>query len=179
VAIVYVIEAHPKGDPCPYKGVEDVTRENLRDGILCRQPTTLAARLTLAKQFKQRLNVGVPIYVDAMSNAAWRNLGGGPNMAILIDAGGTVLGRQGWFDAKSADELIAALPPAPRGFNEQSPEDRALGERLQSLGITNSALSEAVRNADVKQLQEWLAKYPSLATIPTSIKCAGASADGR
>lgn len=41
VAIIYVLEAHPKGDPSPYRGYEDVTAENRRDGILCRQPRTI------------------------------------------------------------------------------------------------------------------------------------------
>lgn len=103
VEIIYVLEAHPKGDPSPYRGYEDVTAENRRDGILCPQPTTLSERLKLAKRFKDRLHIKTPIHVDGMDNAVWSALGGGPNMGVLVDADGIVIARQGMvrcaFDA--------------------------------------------------------------------------------
>ena len=123
---VYVIEAHPKGDPSPYSGVEDVTIENQRDHIFCTQPRTLEERLALAKQFQKRLEVSQPIYVDAMDNAVWKSLGGGPNMGFLVDEHGIVLARQGWFDAKSmetAAELFrAAMPSRERKMNRKRGE---------------------------------------------------------
>ena len=57
VVVVYVIEAHPVEDPSPYKGVEDVTPENVRDDILRRQPTSLDERLELSSEFKDLLDV--------------------------------------------------------------------------------------------------------------------------
>lgn len=111
VAVVYVIEAHPAGDPSPYTGAEEVTSENRRDQILCRQPTTLAERLTLANDFARRMKVEVPVFVDAMDNASWATLGGGPNMGVLVDADGIVLERQGWFDGDSMEKAIGALVP--------------------------------------------------------------------
>src|SRR5262245_54105376 len=41
VLMLYSIEAHPKGDPCPYTGEEWVTPKTEQDGLLRRQPTTL------------------------------------------------------------------------------------------------------------------------------------------
>jgi hypothetical protein len=63
VVIVYVIEAHPVGSICPYKGVEDITPENERDGILRRQPDTLEDRVELAQEFKRYLRAATPIYI--------------------------------------------------------------------------------------------------------------------
>jgi hypothetical protein len=42
VVVIYTIDAHPKGDPCPYTGNEWVPPDNQRDRVLVRQPTTLA-----------------------------------------------------------------------------------------------------------------------------------------
>jgi ankyrin repeat protein len=98
VVIVYVIEAHPLGDISPYKGVEEVTPENRRDGILFRQPVTFPVRLGLAQSFKQRFDIEMPIYLDGMDNRAWKALGGAPNMGLLVDERERVVARQDWFD---------------------------------------------------------------------------------
>ena len=47
--------------------------------------------------------------VDAMDNQAWQMLGGGPNLALLIDTNGIVVAKQGWLDAEAMRESIAAL----------------------------------------------------------------------
>lgn len=114
LAIVYVIEAHPSGDPSPYSGTEEVTNENRIDHVRCRQPRTLQERLALANKFRAALHVDAPMFVDGMDNLAWKSLGGGPNMGMLVDEQGIVLARQGWFDAasmeKAADVLVAVMP---------------------------------------------------------------------
>jgi uncharacterized protein len=154
-AFIYVIEAHPKGDPSPYSGVEDVTIENQRDHIFCAQPRTLDERLVLAKRFQKRLEVSQPIYVDGMDNAVWKSLGGGPNMGILIDENRIVLARQGWFDAKSmetaAEAFRAAMPkPEPgKGFpNIEKPDGDAMS---------------AAQQGDLNQVKSLLAATPQLA----------------
>ncbi len=106
VVIVYVIEAHPLGDISPYKGVEDVTPENRRDGILFRQPKTFPVRLGLAQSFKQRFDIEMPIYLDGMDNRAWQALGGAPNMALLVDERERVIARQDWFDGAAMSANI-------------------------------------------------------------------------
>jgi Iodothyronine deiodinase len=75
IVLVYVIEAHPVGSICPYKGVEDITPENERDGILRKQPATLEDRLALAQEFKRYLKIDLPIYIDNEQNQAWKALG--------------------------------------------------------------------------------------------------------
>ncbi|MDB5298430.1 MAG: hypothetical protein JWO87_93, partial [Phycisphaerales bacterium] len=125
VAVVYVIEAHPAGDPSPYSGAEEVTAENRRDQILCRQPKTFDERLKLANDFAKRLKAEVPIFVDAMDNAAWAMLGGGPNMGVLVDGDGIVMARQGWFDARSMEAAIGAFTTSAHVTTAPAPPDEA------------------------------------------------------
>ncbi|WP_425616849.1 ankyrin repeat domain-containing protein [Anatilimnocola sp. NA78] len=106
IVIVYVIEAHPVGSICPYKGIEDITPENERDGILRKQPRTLEDRLELAQEFKRLLRINAPIYVDNLKDEAWKGLGSAPNLALLVDADGIVIARTGWFEGKTSQTAI-------------------------------------------------------------------------
>lgn len=155
VAFIYVIEAHPTGDPSPYSGEEDVTNENRRDHVLCAQPRTLDERLALAREFQRRLEVSAPIFVDAMDNAAWKSLGGGPNMGVLVDRDGTVLARQGWFDADSmknaADAFLAAAPVEKGGVKEASFRE-------------NFDKTEPTVDGKLEQLKAQIAASPGLVT---------------
>ena len=83
---IYLRHRSPsEGRSVTVPGAEDLTTENQRDHVFCSQPRTLEERLVLAKQFEKRLEVSQPIYVDAMDNAIWKSLGGGPNMGFLVD----------------------------------------------------------------------------------------------
>ena len=141
VVIIYVIEAHPKGDVCPYKGVEDVTEENVRDGILRHQPKTMKDRLALVKEFVDYLRVDATIYVDTMDNQAWKALGSGPNMAALVMPGGIVAARQGWFDGPALEKpILAALNKWRKEIADEQKIDRWRGdhesddEKLKAIG---------------------------------------------
>lgn len=166
VIIIYVLEAHPKGDPSPYRGYEDVTAENRRDGILCRQPRTLGERLQLAQRFKDRLHVTMPIYVDGMSNAVWRQLGGGPNMGVVMGANGIVALKQGWFDApsmrKAAEAFIAASRTVAPGEDAQTARDRALTAKLHTSGIQEWDVDRPFSDGDLPRCREMLSLYPDL-----------------
>jgi hypothetical protein len=132
VAILYVIEAHPDRDLSPYKGIIDVTPANQRDGILFRQPTTLEDRLKLARAFHERFKIPseIEVYVDGMSNEAWRQVGGGPNMGLVVGQNGVVWKRQGWFDA-------ATLKPDAEAFASRKP---ASGSAAAGLTLADPAL---------------------------------------
>jgi hypothetical protein len=99
IAVVYTLDAHPKGDVCPYTGEEWVPPANEQDGVLVRQPTSLQERLVLARRFAQDWAGGVAVLVDGMENASWRALGEAPNMGICVGKDGVVTARTGWFDA--------------------------------------------------------------------------------
>jgi hypothetical protein len=118
VAVLYTIEAHPVVDPSPYAGyspeLENAEHPGERsggnrgdDGFARRQPTDLEGRKLLAEEFKDVLRVEVPIVVDGMGNDAWKALGGGPNMGLLIGRDGKVAVKQAWFVGEKMDRSIA------------------------------------------------------------------------
>lgn len=172
VVIVYVIEAHPVGSVCPYKGVEDVTPENERDGILRRQPTTLEKRLELAREFKRYLRISSPIYVDAPANPAWNALGAAPNIALLVNTDGIVIGRQNWFDGESmqkiidkslaAGDLSAQEERRPRRRSRE--ENEAGNALLEKVGLRRPyEFRNAIRAKDGTRLARLLKQVPALA----------------
>jgi hypothetical protein len=118
VAVLYTIEAHPVVDPSPYAAyspeLENAENPGERaggnrgaDGYERRQPTDLEGRRLLAEEFKDVVRVEVPIVVDDMSNEAWKTLGGGPNMGLLIGRDGKLVVKQAWFVGEKMDRSIA------------------------------------------------------------------------
>jgi ankyrin repeat protein len=161
VVIVYVIEAHPVGSICPYKGVEDVTPENERDGILRKQPVTLEDRLELAQEFKRYLRIGLPIYVDDVKNEAWKAVGAAPNLALLVDKNGVVAARAGWFEGKVLEKAIDAhLAVAKKQEADDAPErltrqeEKANGRVLEKAGLEDYEFKSAFRPYDDKEAKE-------------------------
>lgn len=169
IVIIYVIEAHPVGSVCPYKGVEDVTPENRRDGILRHQPDKLADRIDLAKEFVSYLHVDVPIYVDTMDNQAWKALGGGPNMAVLVRPDGIVAARQGWFDGdtlqKPIDELLVRLFKEEQQAKDADARAKALTVKLEQQGKSDWELYGLAREKTLDKARALLKQFPDLATI--------------
>jgi ankyrin repeat protein len=164
VVILYILEAHPQHDVCPYSGVEEVTAENLREGVLRRQPRTLAERQRLAEEFKDRLHVPehVTVYLDGMDNHLWQALGGGPNMAVLVSPGGIVLARQGWFDPQPMADRIDRFASAfavPRG-NGPTIDTWAtdLSQRRAFTEPTNATSPEAAIKRQ-PELVRWIEPY--------------------
>ncbi len=106
VAVLYVIDAHPKGDPSPYYGEERVKKRNVKEGISIRQPRSQEERISRAAELKKLLGSSAPILVDNMENIGWENIGKRPNSATLISKGGTVLAQKKWFDDESIRRMI-------------------------------------------------------------------------
>ena len=167
VVVLYVIEAHPDRDICPYKGVVDVTEENLRDDILRRQPATLDERLKLAADFKKRLDVNVPIYVDGLDNVAWKALGGGPNMAILV-RDGVVVTRQGWFAAGELRSEIDDLLDTPKAPKRQPDRDELdeVEAKYQAAGVRPMEVARLIEAGKAGAFAKLLDRLPELATYP-------------
>jgi hypothetical protein len=107
VVMVYTIDAHPKGDPCPYTGSEWVPADNERDGVLVRQPTSLAERLVLARRYSQDVARGTLVLVDTIDDASWRALGEAPNVGLVVDRDGVVQARSGWFESAAIRKALA------------------------------------------------------------------------
>ena len=106
VAVLYVIDAHPKGDPSPYSGEEWVTRKNFMQGILIRQPRSQRERISRATELQELLGSSALIMVDNMENIGWESIGKRPNSATLISKGGIVLAQQKWFDNETIRRVI-------------------------------------------------------------------------
>lgn len=166
LTFIYVVEAHPAIDPSPYSGVEDVKHQNQLDHVLCRQPRTLQQRIDLAMQFRKRLTVAAPILIDSMDNLAWKSIGGGPNMGVLVDENGIVLARQGWFDAES-------MKRAAQAFIAVSQETAA----TRPLVIGEPAEADAARHGDLVAVKAQLAKMPGLARKVLSFEPRGLAGD--
>jgi len=107
VAVLYVIDAHPDGDLCPYTGTSWVTQTNQDEDVLIRQPRDQAERNALAVRYRELLDIKAPVLVDNMDNTAWAALGKSPNTAMLINTGGQCEYCELWF---RPDELRVALP---------------------------------------------------------------------
>ena len=116
VAVVYTQEAHPTIDPSPYAKyspeLENPERPgerpggNAKVGLARRQPTDLDGRRALAAEYRDLLDVEVPIVFDTMENAAWEGLGAGPNVGVLLGPSGVVEVKHGWFDGETMDRSI-------------------------------------------------------------------------
>lgn len=104
--VLYTTEAHPDADTSPYSNRVWVTPKNEKEGILVRQPKTMAERVEVAQKCAAALKLEVPVAVDGMDDATWKAYGSAPNCACLVDANGKVVLRQGWFDG---DEMAAAV----------------------------------------------------------------------
>lgn len=97
VRILYVIDAHPHGDLCPYTGTDWLTADNETANIRIAQPTSMDERLQVARRYVELLQLSCPVIVDEMDNAAWHALGRSPNSATVIGSDGRVLFWQDWF----------------------------------------------------------------------------------
>ncbi len=178
IVIVYVIEAHPVGSVCPYKGVEDVTPENERDGILRKQPKTLDDRVELAAEFKRLLRINVPIYVDNVQDEAWKGLGAAPNLALLVDREGLVVSRSGWFEGKKSQEAIEKYLQAMQAKKAKDDKDARRDERADEEAA--SRLHAQLENADFEPLGvRWIRDEDKedLAELERALKVAPALAN--
>jgi len=106
VVLLYVIDAHPDGDLCPYTGTDWLTKDNEEAGVRFRQPLTQDDRNSMARDYRERLGLKVPVLVDNMDNAAWIALGRSPNTAVLINTDGRVSHSQVWF---RPEDLVTGL----------------------------------------------------------------------
>lgn len=172
VVVLYVIEAHPEHDICPYKDVEDVTAENRKEGILRRQPRTFEQRLKLAEEFKDRMRTNINIYVDPMGNQMWKGLGEAPNVGLLVDEKGIVIARQAWFapdemakeiqsflDRRAREQANAPSPANPPELKKSGPAEEEYVRRVLEAGSKEAAQLIAARPEVVRwqtsDLRKW------------------------
>jgi hypothetical protein len=106
MAVLYVIDAHPSGSPCPYTGTDWLTKDNQEEAVLVRQPAKQNNRNALAAKYREQLGLKVPVLVDNMDNTAWQALGRSPNMAVLINKSSECAVFQDWVQPDALRELL-------------------------------------------------------------------------
>lgn len=84
---IYIKEAHPED------GWQ--VQINLRDDVCYKQPTTLAERVGIANDFKERFEYPIPLVVDRMDNAAEEAFAALPERLYIIGADGKVAYKGG------------------------------------------------------------------------------------
>ncbi len=110
VVVVYIVEAHPAGDPSPYSGDEWTEGYSWdTEGNPVGQPGTYEERVALARQTAEDEDMTVLLLVDGMDNAVWCTYGPAPNAAYLIAQDGTILTRQTWYDPPAMADAVAGL----------------------------------------------------------------------
>jgi hypothetical protein len=90
---VYLREAHPTDGK--------QAAQNVKDGILIKDPKTLEERNKVAKEFAADFKVSLPILVDTIDDRMQKGYAGWPDRLYVIDAKGKVA-------------YVGA--PGPRGF---------------------------------------------------------------
>ena len=85
---------------------------NETEGVCYAQPRSLDDRLAIARDFVERNDYSIPMYVDDMDNACDTLYAGWPERLYVIDAGGVIAykGKTGpfGFEPEELDAWLAA-----------------------------------------------------------------------
>lgn len=110
--LVYTKEAHPSDESARPEP------ENAREGISVPQHASIDDRLKCAKECTEKMGLNVLVLVDGFDNKVTDLYAGWPNRGYVIDAHGSILSNQNWFDPKRTREVLDrlrrgdAVPPA-------------------------------------------------------------------
>lgn len=103
---VYIAEAHPTD--------EWQMTSNEKEGVCYAQPTTLAERQAVARDFTSRSNWTIPLLVDGIGNRADELYAAWPERLYVIAADGTIAYKGGpgpfEFDPEEVEAWLAARP---------------------------------------------------------------------
>lgn len=103
--VVYNIEAHPKAEPSPYRGVPTEHEYSDRG-----QPRTYADRATNARAIEAgRAIVAIDALADSGANPVWCTYGTCPSCAWLVRQDGVIEAMHDWYDPASMVQSIDAL----------------------------------------------------------------------
>lgn len=105
--LVYVVEAHPAGQQCPYMGFGSSPEpKNNSMKLKVTQENTYGARKKTAIAMKQDLNIIAPVLIDGPNNEWWSHFGPAPNNAYLINSKGVIVAKNGWFNDPNSDRSM-------------------------------------------------------------------------
>ena len=99
VYFIHVVEAHPFDTISPYSEERKIwsSQADRKNKIRTSQPGTYGERKDLANKWKGECNLQAKMLIDNQDNYFWMEFGQGPNMAYLIEPGGSVYYKQIWF----------------------------------------------------------------------------------
>ena len=112
-AMIYTIESHPVGSPCPYTGEPWDTLLNVFTGVRVGQATTAEQRMQTAQLAAADMEISFPVLVDTMDNQVWRAYGSAPTMAFVFDQHANVTMRQVWFEPRAVRTELERLIEVP------------------------------------------------------------------
>jgi hypothetical protein len=94
---IYVREAHPVDGVLPERRTGAGVRAGPEHGLLLEDPLTDDERLALARACEEALELGFPLLVDGVDDAASRAWAGWPDRLYLVDRDGRIAykGRKG------------------------------------------------------------------------------------
>ena len=106
--VIYTIEAHPVGSASPYSGREWTGSASTdKQGNPLTQPETYEQRVSQAAKAIEELGMSVPVLIDEMDNPVWCTYGPAPNIAYFIGTDGIILEKQGWYEPKRMETILA------------------------------------------------------------------------
>lgn len=115
---VYIKEAHAED--------EWQMDDNVEDDVCYAQPRTLEDRLRIARDFVQRFDYSIPLWVDDIADEAKTVYAGWPERLYVIGADGRIAykGEPGpfGFHPEEVDAWLAAHPPATVAAVVSSPQ---------------------------------------------------------
>jgi hypothetical protein len=98
--MVYVVEAHPEGQQCPYEGFGSAPApRNSRLDITIKRAVTYGQRRKMAIAMKEDHHIQAPILIDGPKNEWWSHFGPAPNNAYLINSKGIIVAKNAWFNS--------------------------------------------------------------------------------
>ena len=104
-AIVYIKEAHPED--------EWQSENNVKQDVLYQQPKTFEARMEVARQFLDRMDVETNAYVDDIRNTALACYAAWPERIYVVDREGRIVYKGGmgpfYFDPDGLREFLLTL----------------------------------------------------------------------
>ena len=103
--LVYIREAHPSDGR--------QTRQNVKDGVIFKQPKTFDQRVKVAKACHSGLKMTIPCLLDGIDNAVDKAYGGAPDRLCVVDIDGKVAyhsKRGPWgFKPRDAEAALKAI----------------------------------------------------------------------
>ncbi len=163
IFVIYTVEAHPDKDISPYFGRVNTGANNIKDGILYRQPVLYGDRLQIIEDLLIQQTLDVPLFIDGPCNEWWYHFGPAPNNATLIDPNGVVQIKHAWFDRDPNDIFCDVKKYLdPTSFCDSIPAGNSRFEFTM--------ISDTLVQAEVNSVVYAIGSIKNISTVPVKIE---------